>query len=242
MLDTDHPRQLARGLLNLANLDQVPRRVTFSAQPKGSARHEVKQTYGKLNNVTFRAGPPFPEATRYVKAKQKLANFYLERPQESKHKPKVSKIQVTTREIPESVRDLDADPDASKGEKISAAERNKQHVFITLKVKDVSPDGPLKLYVRVEQAGKVKIGKLALAEKVLDLTPVDATLDPAGGFTYEFFLTGPLSPLSNFLLNQAVESGDQFLVSLAASHDRVVWSDERSVEFRFERGKLMQPK
>ena len=106
----------------------------------------------------------------------------------------------------------------------------------------MTAEGPLKLYVRVEQAGKVKIGKLALAEKVLDLTPIDSAIDPAGGLTYEFFLTGPMSPLSNFLLNQAVDTGDQFLVSLAASHDRVVWSDERSVEFRFEGGKLMQPK
>lgn len=241
MLDSDHPRQLARGLLNLASIDQVPRRVTLSAQPKGSARHEVKQAYGKLNSVTFRAGPAFPEPTRYVKAKQKLANFYLEKPQEAEHKPKVSKIQVTTREIPASVRGLNEDPD-DDDEEIKASDRKKRHVYVTIKVKDVTADGPLKLYVRVEQAGKVKIGKLALAEKVLDLTPVDATIDPAGGLTYEFFLTGPMSPLSTFMLNQAVGAGDQFLVSLAASHDRIVWSDERSVEFRFESGKLMQPK
>ncbi len=242
LLNSDHPRQLARGLLNLAQVDQVPRRVTFSAQPKGTARHEVKQSYGKLNNVSFRAGPPFPEPTRYLKAKQKLANFYLEKPKEAENKPKISKILITTREIPDSVRDLNDDPDRDDKDKIKPSDRKKKHVYVSLKIKDVTADGPLKVFVRVEQAGKVKIGKFALAEKVLDLSPVDLALDPAQSLTYEFFLTGPMSPLSTFLLNQAVDSGDQFLVTLSASHDRVVWSDERSVEFRFEGGQLLQPK
>lgn len=237
LLDTDHPRHLARALLELSDKEKVPRRVSFSAQPKGSARHEVKTEYGRLNNMIFRAGPPFPEPGRYARAQAKLANFFLDQPLQAQARPHISGIEVKTRTVPASVRSLEDDP--SVGGELN---RDTKHVFLEVTANGLDAAGPAKVYVRVEQAGRIKIGKLELAEKVLDLTPADLRSSDGEDQRYQFYLTGPLSPLSNFMLNQAVGSGDEFLVTLAVSREGAIWSDERAVEFRFHRGQLTPPK
>ncbi len=237
VFDTDHPPQLTRALLNMSNLGELPRRVTFSAQPKGKARAAIKDLYGKLNSMTFKDGPAFPEPGRYSRAKAKLSTFYLGRPREAEEKPSIAKVQVTTRPIPASVRDLPDPEDKSK-----KIDRKAKHVYLSLTVNRLDPGRSAKIYVRVEQAGRVQIGKLELAEQVLELTPTQVQSDnELTTQTFEFYLTGPLSPLSSFLFDNAVSSGDQFLVTLGASDDGNVWTDERSVEFRYEKGKLGAP-
>jgi hypothetical protein len=232
LLDSDHPRELARALLNLSNLGDVPRRVTLTAQAKGPAKDDVKKAFGDLNNRTFRAGPPFPEASRYAKAKAELSNFYLDQPRVGERRPRIVQIQVTPRLIPESVRALSLNP-AEPG-----LDRNDKQVFATFSVRGVIPDVPLKIYARIEQAGKIKLGKLDLSEKVVELMPMDRSSGPEGQLTYELFLTGPLSPLDNYMLSQATAAGDDFQVIMAVSLDGDVWSDERSLEFRYDDGEL----
>jgi hypothetical protein len=227
LLDSDHPRELGRALLNLASLGDVPRRVTFTAQPKGPAKEELKKAFSGLNNRTFRAGPPFPEPGRYAKAKSELASFYLDQ-----HRPRIVQIEVEARAIPESVRALSLDPKEPEMSRID------KHAFATFAVRGVIPDVPVKLYVRIEQAGKVKLGKLDLSEKLIELMPIDRSSGPETQLSYELFLTGPLSPLNNYLLSQATISGDDFQVIMAVSVDGDVWSDERSLEFHFDNGRL----
>lgn len=236
LLDTDHPERLVKVLLLLADLDQVPRRVTFSAQPKGAARAEIRAQFEKVDGLQFSAGGSLPPATRYARAKKKLANFYLDQPRDAEDKPAVSRVLVTTKEVPASVRILPLEDDEDEATPIA---RDERHVFMTVTVKHVLPSVPVKLYVRVEEAGKIKIGKLELAEKVIELLPA------AGGekgendaATYDFFVTGPMSPLTGFMFDKSLSDGDELLVTLAASRDGAVWSDQRFAEFRYVRGRL----
>jgi hypothetical protein len=246
LFDADHPSQLAHALLLLTDLDKVPRSVTFTTQPKGSARKMTKEAFGRLNRKTYSAGPVFPKPSRYARANQKMAAFYLDQPRDAADRPSINKIQVTTKEIPSSVRELTVDDEDVGGEPAPAdGPLNRgQHVFITLQARnlwgDAPPNAPAKIYVRVEQGGKVKFGKLRLAEKVLELQALqlDTGLKMETQI-FEFFLTGPLSPLSNFMFDRSVASGDEFAVTLAVSKDGTVWSDERQLEFRFGKGKLL---
>ena len=250
LLATDHPQRLVKAILLLARQQGVPRRVTLSAQPKGAARDEIKKTFGKANGLVFTAGPPFPDSSRYDRAKKKLANFYLDQPRDAVNKPRISKIMVATKPVPDSVLSLapvpEGDPDevATPEENAEIAadlERRRlaQHVYYSVAVERIDAAKPLKLYVRVEQAGKIKMGKLELAAKVLDLLPASPSPDGTlSGGTYDFYLTGPLSPLSNFLFDRALVDGEELRVTVAASSDGIVWSDDRSTEFRFISGRL----
>lgn len=235
LVDSDHPLRVTRALLDLANASKVPRRVHFTVQPKGSSSQQTKARYGGLNNKIFRAGPAMPDPGRYQLAQQKMAAFYLDQPRDAEQKPSVSRILVTTKAVPSSLRGLpytSGDGGVDRG----------QHVFVTFTCQNVTRETPLKLFIRVEQAGKVKLGKLHLAEQVIDVTPIDAIADgDPSTLVYEFFLTGPLSPISNFIFDESVRSGDQLLVTLAISSDGNIWSAERQLEFRFENGALMKP-
>lgn len=237
IFDSDYPLHLSHVLVRLADPDKVSRRVMFSAQPHGPGGQDMKDRYGRVNRMVIREGPAFPPAGRYTISKSKLENFYLDRPREEKDRPRIAKIQVVTRPIPESVRAIE---DGSLGD--SGFERNDRHVFLSVAAENAKVDQPLKLYIRIEQAGRLKIGKLELIEEVLDLPPsVDGSIS-LETMTYDVFLTGPLSPLSGYVYDQMVAEGGEFNVTIAVSNDGLVWSDEKAVEFRFEKGRLLPTK
>jgi hypothetical protein len=238
LLDTDYPAHLVRILLRIADSNLISKRVVFSAQPRGPGSPEIKSSYGKLNNMVIREGPPFPAAGRYATSKMKLANFYLDRPREERDRPRIGKIQVVSRSIPESIRGLEQDPKAKK----KGFGPKDKHVFTSISVVNAKPDKPVKLYIRIEQAGRVKIGKLELIEEVLELSPSGSEGENLDALNYDLFLTGPLSPLSGYVYDQMVEGGGEFGVTLAVSTDGRIWSDEKTVEFRFEKGRLLPVK
>lgn len=235
LFDSDYPMHLSRVLLMLAGPDQISKRVVFSAQPKGPGGKLIKDKYGKLNNMIIREGPVFPLPGRYTTSKIKLSNFYLDRPRDEKERPRVGKIMVLTKSIPDSVRGLDVNAKIAQ----PGFRRDDKHVFTSISVVNAKPDRPLKLYIRIEQAGRVKIGKLELIEEVLDLAPSGSEGESLDELTYDLFLTGPLSPLSGFMYDQVVRDGGEFSVALAVSVDGSIWSDEKIVEFRFEKGRLL---
>jgi hypothetical protein len=235
LFDTDYPLHLSRVLVQLCDPEAVSKRVVFSAQPKGPGGQQVKSSYGKLNNMVIREGPTFPPAGRYAASKAKLANFYLDRPREEKDRPRISKIQVVTKSIPESVRSLENAP-AKKGQRLDRGDR---HVFLSVAVANARADRPIKLYIRIEQAGRLKIGKLELIEEVLELAPAGSEGEALDTLTYDLFLTGPLSPLSGYVYDQMVVDGGEFNVTIAVSNEGRIWSDEKSLEFRFEKGRLL---
>ena len=236
LFDTDHPLQIGRALLNLAELAKVSRKVTLSAQPQGTASAAVKAAYGMINGKTYRGGPAFPGLDRYAKARATLSKFYLNQPRESGDRPRIQKIQVIARKIPDSLRTIDHLPDA--GNLTKTFDPKLRHAFITFRVDRLSIDSPLKVFVRVDQAGKLQLGKLTLVEKVIELPPIESLSINRSFNSFEFYLTGPLSPLSDDEFNEAVNSGDDLLVTMAVSKDGAIWSDERTFSFSLKRGRL----
>ena len=235
LFDSDYPMHLVRVLMKVVNDDLVSKRVTFSAQPKGPGGREINARYGKLNGMVVREGPQFPPPGRYATSKLKLSNFYLDRPREEKDRARIGKIQIVSKSIPDSVRSLDQ---GAKTEE-KTFNRNRRHMFASVSVLNAKPDRPIKLYIRIEQAGRLKIGKLELIEEVFELSPSGSEGESLDELTYELFLTGPLSPFTGYMYEQMVVDGGEFGVTLAVSTDGQIWSDEKSVEFRFEGGRLL---
>lgn len=235
LFDSDYIPEITRALLELADLDAVPRNVRFSVQPKGLADQRLKDLYRTLNNKVFHEGPVLPVSTRYQVAQEKIAEFYLDRPRDGSNKPSISRVFLTSQQIPLSLRSLPYSETA-------APLKHDKHAIIMLECKNTRNNSPLKVFVRVEQAGKLKLGKLHLAEQVFDILPLD---EQSRGIPdllrYEFYLTGPLSPVSSFLFEEAVEAGDSLSVTIAVSADGVVWSSERQLEFRLVNGRLSKP-
>ena len=58
---------------------------------------------------------------------------------------------------------------------------------------------------------------------------------------YGFFVTGPLSPISTFILSRATSLGGEFQVSITASQSGSAWGDERPFKFILDEGRLLKP-
>lgn len=255
LLATDHPLQLTRALLNLADLKDTPRSVSFYTTPKGRAPRFIKDAFGKLNNRVYNSIKAMPPPERSRIAQEKLQAFFPEDVRERRLQPVILKISIRPKLLPESYlaartsRQLSNDDIASSKPTKKTLDRQ---VYLDMRIKNITPDKIPRIYVRVEQGGMLQVGNFVLAEDVFKFAPSsaatavpDAEIDPLQPQTpsedIQFYLTGPLSPINNFFYEGAVESGGTYHVVVAVSADGQVWSDEKTFRFRFEDGKLMPP-
>jgi hypothetical protein len=229
LFESDHPRNVAIALLLLADLADVPRKVDFYSRAVGYLDPAYKVKFQKLNGLTLKSAAPFPKAERYEIANDKLNAFFPSEIRELREKPIVRNLEVATK----------------KAEGPAALEKPHNHIYVRLQIEKMGLGNQDKVYVRFEQAGKVQFGKLVVAEDVIPLNSSSShELSPGaslGTAAYDFFLSGPDSPLDSFILNQALDFGGEFLLAVSVSNDGVVWSDEKEVRFRFEDGMLFPP-
>ena len=234
LFDSDHPQFLTRALLNLSDLDIVPRLVTLSSSPKGGGNPGPKSLFKSLNGKVFKSAAPFPAAERYRIAEEQLAAFYPGNVKELRRKPIIVELKIESRRLPPGT--------LARSTKVPlGVDPAKKHLDLKLSIRNLDMDKNGRIFLRFEQSEKIQFAKLALAEKVLELGPVPSRINGPAGLdvlAFETFLTGPLSPLASFVFDQAVEIGGEFRLLVGASQDGVIWSDEKSVKFRFENGRL----
>jgi hypothetical protein len=240
LLDTSYPETLLKALLILADTDRVSRRLVFSTEAKGRGSGEEKEAFGRMNNMVFTGGLPIPPPSRYSRSKEKLAGFYLDRPQGAANRPQILRIDVVSQEVPTSLQFLQGGGVGLDWMPKDAGTQER-HVLMNVVVKGAPPVGPIKMFVKIEQAGRLKVGKLELAERVIEVPRTSEAQENADRASFDLYLTGPLSPLSGFWFERAVRQGDQFHVSVSVSVDGVDWGDSRSFEFQYENGRLTPP-
>lgn len=239
LFDSDYPQYLTHALLELAELDKVPRSVTLSTSPKGGNAPGAKEKFKTMNGRVFKSAANFPTTERYRIAQDKLNAFYPGSVRELRRKPQVGAVIVSSRRLPPG--SLGSQDAATEGELLDPL---KKHLFLRLKLKNLDAERNARVFVRLEQSGKIQFGKLVLAEQVLELAPaprIEKTVAGLDELVYESFLSGPLSPIRNFILDQAIDLGGEFKLTLAVSRDGIIWSDEKNIKFRFENGLLQPP-
>ena len=228
LLSTDYPARLAHTLRELASGD-IPRSVSFTTKPKGKANPGAKKLFASLNRKVFRSTIEMPVQERHLQVREKLAAFVPTEMQESRERPQIGLVHVLTRAGFEENGQNDSDAPLEK------------HLYVRLRLhKQLRL--PVKIYVRFEQGGKVNVGRFVLAEKVLTLAPQKEE-DGKGQEEYEygFFLSGPLNSLDfSYFSEAALDLGGKFILSLAASLDGEVWSQEKKISFRFDEGRLSE--
>jgi hypothetical protein len=229
LFESDHPKHVAAALLHLSDLESIPRKVQFFARPVGYLDPAYKVKFQKLDGLEIRSAIPFQNAERYEIAKDKLNAFFPSEIRELRERPAIRNIEV-----------------ASNGG-IKDGNTGGEHpsIFVRVQADRMALDGAPQVYVRLEQGGKVQFGKLVVAEDVVPLIlSKSAQASPGadlGTSAYEFFLSGPSSPLDSFILNQALEFGGELILALSVSSDGSVWSPESEVRFRYEDGRLYPP-
>jgi hypothetical protein len=92
----------------------------------------------------------------------------------------------------------------------------------------------------MEQTGRVQLAKFKLIEEVVELPTADAGFDlAAGAANFLLRISGPHASMANIVSSEALALGGSFKLTFALSANGIIWSDERSLEFRIEDGKLL---
>ena len=211
LMDTSYPEKLIKGLINLADPQaKLQRNVHLFTKPKGP-ESPARTAFQKLNGFAFRAHSS-PKKKRYRITRDKLLAFIPNELKQSGTKPSITKIQISNQRAP--------------------GQTNK-HLFIKIKTKGLALNTPAKIFVKLEQEGELNVGRFLLTEKVFSIER--SQID-----TYQFYLTGPNSPLNDdFLLPNILNLFSSLRLTLGISSDGLLWSSYQTASFKLDVGKLL---
>ncbi len=232
LLDTAYPRQLTKLLLMISPMELVSRKVTFSTKPISGLSKQEKDIFTMLNGYEEYSGLPFPPGSRYGRIKEKIAQFYLDKPQSHISMIEISHVQVFTKKVPLSWFQ-------EQNWRTSALQLEPQ-VFLSLFVNREIVDDQFKLYMRMEEGGRLQLGKFDLGEIVLDGKDLQKSYGGDGKISYGTYLTGPSSFFDKLGVVDLGQKATSFRLVLAVSQDGESWGSERVVEFYFD-GEVLKP-
>jgi hypothetical protein len=234
LIDTAYPRQLIKILLNLSNLEKVSRSVVLTSKSIPSIEDDDKKKFAKINGYHVHAGKPFPATSRYGRIKEKISQFYLDKPKSAGDSLEISHIKVFTEKVPMSV--------LHRPNFLASPEAQKPQVYLVVQLDRDVINHNFKLYARLEEAGRLQLGKFDLGETVIEGAEFSKAYSEDRKVSYGFFVTGPLSPFNGEFAVDLGQKTTQFRVTLAVSEDGDNWGQERSVEFSFDDGVLSPQK
>ena len=217
--------------------------MSFYTKPRGSASSYIKDLFRKANGLVFKSQAKFPEKDRAQITEEQLNAFDPSGVRERRIRSEIKSVNVYTRTLPDSALKKVTNVVTSSG---SSVRLNKRHIFVEMEVHKIFlRKNKARFFVRVEQGGKVQFGRFLIQEKVFSRKPTitsdSSTNEKNNTHKFSFWLTGPLSPLSTNFYDQAIDFGGQFTVLISTSGDGKVWSNDRTLRFYFENGKLSPP-
>jgi hypothetical protein len=230
LFSTEYPLEVVEALLMLSNLQDIPRSCEIQTKPKGNASREVKDRFKLMDGHRFTSERGFPPPARYDSTKETERKFDPANLAFSGTKPRVKKITL--------FKEPGITPSGdSTGQKSNAA----APVLSTkIAVSKISGKSHLNVYVKLEQAGRLQLAKLKLIEDVIDVpvAPDGLSASALDRANFVIKLSGPGSLLTNVMSEESLASGGEFRLTLAISANGLIWSDEKSLEFRIEGGEL----
>ncbi|MBF0443034.1 MAG: hypothetical protein HQK54_14095, partial [Oligoflexales bacterium] len=224
LINTSCPVHLARVLLILADVNKVPRSISFSTSISG-IKNKSKLDFLSINQKIVKSDSGFSELN-YRMNSELLNAFEPTQMKEVSEKPTIRKLKIKM--------------------KSSSNETSlKKHVLLGIFLDEVPGNRTINVFVKIEQGGRVNFGRFVLSEKVISLDlkeVVKFEKDKKEKYYYEFFLSGPESPLRNYMFDKMIEFGGLLDVSVSVSVDGEVWSQKRKISFRLEEDKIYAPK
>ncbi|MCX6126509.1 MAG: hypothetical protein NTV34_17375, partial [Proteobacteria bacterium] len=226
LLSTAYPLALAHALMELAGPENISRNVQLGTTPKGNGSEAAKSLFKAVNGRRFHRGPKDPEAARYDSTLDTESKFNPANVTFAGARPHIKRLALFRE---------DEDP-ISGDTNLTAVPRLSVRLYAT-RLED-APD--IRIYVRVEQTGKVQLAKFKLAEQVFEVPIAEAGFDfEAGTSNYLLRLTGPKAVIQSMILSEAISLGGTFRATFAVSTNGITWSDESHLDFRIDNGLLL---
>lgn len=215
---TDYPYELFSAFIQTAAHFKAFRTVKIYAKPaKGLAPGESLK-FERLNRMKFAEGKDFSEWESFNNATKNVNSFEPQALLTSNSKIEIKKIVVRRSDSSTKIR------------------KDQFPFIIDADIADLSKNAQtLDIYLRIENAGKLDLGRLILAEAVLkkpvsmadSLTSIPIEISPKDA-----------APLNTFLLGQAVKLGTNLRISIALSDRIGRWSSIKTIDFSYKNGEI----
>ena len=234
LISTHYPREFMELLLKLNSGENVNRAVKITTKALGNVDLRFRSFFQNLNEYKKEEGKIVSPVSRYGQVKEKISQFYLDKPHVENSNIDLSHIQITTKMLPiysiESWNDSDSNPSKDK------------EVFVSVEVHGRPHIDSFKIYVRLEEFGRVQLGKFDLGEVVVESNQLERVINDSGRVSHGFYVTGSQSPLGKSFSQRFLRENGQLRLILSVSRDGESWSAERIVDFAMDNGVLKQLK
>jgi hypothetical protein len=231
LFSTEYPLEVAEAILIASDLRYIPRSCEIQTKPKGNASREIKDKFKSMDGHRFTSETSFPAARRHDSTKETEKNFDPANLAFAGSKPRIQKI--TLFKETETNSNLQQMPNEEEIKSLAPILATK------ISVSKIGSAERLSVYMKLEQSGRVQLAKLKLFEDVLDVPlPVDIATVPPDRANFMVMLSGPRSLLATIVSEESLANGGEFKLTLSVSANGLIWSDEKSLEFRIEGGEL----
>jgi len=225
LLNTKYPSRLNQALLYLATADQVDRRVFFRTKVEGSLTEIVKNRFASLNGKVFQSDNWINNRFTDYQKKNLRQMFQPQDLKEWRMRPRITNAQVVTKKKIIATR-----TSHSKRKEIL-----QNQIYVALNATKISSKS-VNIYIRVEEGGDIDFGRFLFTETVIKVDRVEGSKHP-----YQFYLTGPKSPLEKYFMSKYRRLEGLFELTISISEKGRLWSDAEKVKFRFENRQLLKP-
>ena len=218
--DTEYPLNLAASL-NLLLGDRLPRSLSFSTKKKGRPASKAKETFALLDKKVFRSIGAMPATTRYQYIREQLSKFNHREMKENRRKPQIRHLRLSR----------------EKGSTLGF------DLLLLVEVTHLGDYDSVRAFLKLEQAGKVNVGRFLLTEQVL-MIPLQSWKNVGGErrAIYSIRIAPDEVGFDSFVLKQAMSLGGSFKAYLSVSADGSLWSEEKEILFRYENNMLLPSK
>ena len=217
LVNTAHLNRLSSGLLNLSNLSEIPIKIDFFLKPHKSLSPDLLNHFKKINRMTFSSKAKFPILKSYKLSSSKLNTFSPSYLYKILKRPQISSLDLIIQNSP----------------------NNTNVIKVVLNSENLKANKPTKIYMRLDTTGAISINQRKLGEATFSVSPKFKKNNKLNSSTFEFYINGDESKISNFLLEQFINFGGTFSLVLSMSQEEGVWSKEKKFVFEYENEKIL---
>ena len=217
LFNVEDPQKIVNLIYRLIPKEDIARNIQFYTNPSNKIPVGTRQLLRKIDGQTISSSKKIQDHEVYQLAQEKLNTFIPQTHTDERQRPIINKLMLI-----------------SRFSEIS----QKQELIIQLLTSLVPVNRKSTIYLRLEKAGRLQIGKFMLGQDIIKAAPAGVIFDKENNSLVKFNikLTGDHS-VKNLLVSDNIIFGGDLEIFIAIANGKV-WSNEASFKFNLRNGKI----
>ncbi len=239
---SEYPLEVLGALIRLVGTEKVKRKLVFQTSARGNLSEELRRTYESIDGQSFQV----LKSSDYKDDDEEEADYkvilksFFPTDQRAFSGVSIKKIIFKSSPVEEKVfvkNKSKRKNKKSKTQEILNSENLRSDLELTIDVESEKEAAKYKTYIRIEEAGRLLVGKFRIVDQIIELPAKDLS---ENNVRLNMFLSGPRSLINSFYWDKIIQNQGKFHIYVSVSPDGRMWSQEKSFGVEIRSGKIFK--